>query len=293
VLELRGFSVPMPMPMPMPMPTAAGPSAPRTVGWNGAVVMVTGASRGIGRAVAVAAAAQGARIGLVARDDTALRRVLDEIGGRGVVAVADVASRPQCEAAVAQVEAALGPIDIVVCNAGVGRYGAFFETDPDDFERLFAVNVLGTLYVLRAVLPSMVERRRGHVVVVGSVAGRMGAPFEALYSGTKFAQVGVAEALAVELSAFGIGVSIVNPGVVDTDFFEARGHGYDRDFPKLVPPDKVARALVRAVERGRLETFVPGWLQIAGALRQLVPPLYRWGTRRSFKRELAALEGGR
>lgn len=264
-----------------------------TAGWKGAVAMVTGASSGIGRAVAKAAAHRGARIGLVARHEPALSLVLDEIGGQGTVAVADVASRQQAEGAVAQVEAALGPIDIVVANAGVGLYGAFVDSDPEDFERLLGVNVLGTLYVLRAALPSMVERRRGHVVVVASVAGRMAAPFEAVYSATKFAQVGLAEALAVELSAFGIGVSVVNPGVVDTGFFEARGHGYDRTFPKLISPEKVAQTVIEAVDRDHRETFVPGWLRSAMVVRQVVPPLYGSGTRRSFKSELAALERSR
>jgi short-subunit dehydrogenase len=264
-----------------------------TLGWDGAVALVTGASRGIGRAVAEMAAARGARVGLVARNETELRLVLDKIGGRGVVAVADVASRTQTERAVAEVEAALGAIDIVVANAGVGLYGAFVDAKPDDFERLLAVNVLGTMYVLRSIVPSMAERRRGHVVVIGSIAGRIGAPFEAVYSATKFAQEGLVEALAIELSAFDIGVSIVNPGVVDSDFFEARGHVYDRTFPRLIRSEKIARAVVRSVERGRHEAFVPGWMRAATVVRHLAPPLYRSGTRRSFKGEVETLERSR
>jgi short-subunit dehydrogenase len=264
-----------------------------TVGWDGSVALVTGASRGIGRAVAKNAAARGARVGIVARHEAQLRLVLDEIGGRGMVAVADVASREQVERAAAQVEAGLGPVDIVVANAGVGLYGAFVDTDPEDFQRLVSVNVLGTLYVVHAVLQSMVARRRGHVVVIGSIAGRIGTPFEALYSATKFAQVGFAEALAVELSPFGIGVSLVNPGVVDTEFFAARGHRYDRSFPKMISPDKVADAVIRALDEGRPEQFVPGWLQPATVVRHMVPALYGWGTRRSFEHELAALDRSR
>src|SRR5581483_12045041 len=106
--------------------------------------------------------------------------------------------RDDAAAAVKEVTAQLGPIDIVVANAGIGLYGPFLETDPDDFARLLGVNVLGTMYVIRAALESMSQRRRGHVVIVGSVAGRMGTPFEAVYSASKFAQVGLAEALAVE-----------------------------------------------------------------------------------------------
>jgi short-subunit dehydrogenase len=127
----------------------------------------------------------------------------------------------------------------------------------------------------------MVERRRGHVAVVASIAGRMGAPLEALYSATKFAQVGLAEALEVELAPHGIGVSVVHPGPVATDFFAARGHPYDRRFPRPVSPERVAAEVVDAVERGRAERFVPRWLRQALVSRVLVPPLYRWGARRA------------
>ena len=257
--------------------------------WEGSVVLVTGASRGIGRAVARAVSGAGARVGLVARSEPDLRAVLDEIGGRGSVAPADVSSWDEARAAVAAVERDLGPIDVVVANAGVGQYGPFVDVEPAEFERLFGVNVLGTMYVLRAALPAMIERRRGHVVIVGSVAGRMGSPFEAVYSATKFAQVGLAEALAVEVSAFGIGVSLVNPGPVATGFFETRGHSYDRSFPRKLSPERVARAVMRAVERKRFEQLVPRWFRPALVVRHLVPPLYESGTRRSFKEELSRL----
>ncbi|MCI3949849.1 MAG: Estradiol 17-beta-dehydrogenase, partial [Acidimicrobiales bacterium] len=162
------------------------------------MALVTGASRGIGREVARQAVERGARVGLVARSAADLDEVLSLVGGRGVAVTADVADADQVTHAVRQVEAALGPVDVVVANAGIGAFGPFAETDPAEIERLTRVNWLGTAYVIRAVLPGMVERRRGHVAVVASIAGRMGAPLEALYSATKFAQVGLAEALEVE-----------------------------------------------------------------------------------------------
>jgi short-subunit dehydrogenase len=261
--------------------------------WDGSVALVTGASRGIGRAVARAAAAKGARVGLVARSEADLAQVLEEIGGRGSFAVADVGEPEQVEAAVRRVEADLGPVDVVVANAGIGLYGAFVEVPFAHMDRLVRVNLLGTMYVLRAVLPGMVARRRGHAVVVASIAGRLGAPFEAVYSATKFAQVGLTEALAVELSAFGVGVSMVNPGPVDTAFFEARGHRYERTFPRPVTAERVAEAVMSAVERRRLEQFVPRWLGQTAVVRHVLPPLYRSGVRRSFRHELAALEASR
>jgi short-subunit dehydrogenase len=250
-------------------------------------VAVTGASRGIGRAVAQRAWAHGARVGLIARDAGDLELVRRSLGGDAVVAPADIADRAQIEAALDTVEAALGPIDILVANAGIGAYGPFADLDVDAIERLVQVNLLGTMYPIKAVLPGMIERRRGHIAIVASVAGRFGSPFEAAYAATKFAQVGLGEALSVELSAHDVGVSVINPGVVDTSFFEARGHPYARDFPKLITPEQVADAVIGAVERDRLETFVPRWFAAAVAIRHLVPRLYAWGTRRSFGAELA------
>lgn len=248
---------------------------------DGAVALVTGASRGIGRAVAQQAAERGARVGLVSRSAPELEEVLSSIGGRGAAVPADVADATQVADAVRRVEEALGPVDVAVANAGIGAYGPFVATEPDEIERLTRVNWLGTAHLVRAVLPGMVARRRGHVAIVASVAGRMGAPLEALYSATKFAQVGLAEALEVELAPYGIGVSMVNPGPVATEFFAARGHAYDRRFPRPLSPERVAAAVVEAVEHGQAERFLPRWFRPALVTRVLAPPLYRWGARRA------------
>jgi short-subunit dehydrogenase len=133
----------------------------------------------------------------------------------------------------------------------------------------------------------MITRRRGHIVTIGSIAGRIGSPFEALYSATKFAGVGLTEALAVEVESYGIAVSIVNPGPVETDFGNARGHPYDRSSPKPVSAGAVASVVVDAIEHERHEVYVPTWLRPAVATRHVLPPLFRWGTARSFQRELA------
>jgi short-subunit dehydrogenase len=258
------------------------------VQWGGATTIVTGASRGIGRAVAEAADHRGARVGVIARSEGDLREVVAGLGDTARYAVADVADPEALAAAIAGLEAELGPTDVMVANAGIGAYGAFADLDAEEAERLVRVNVLGTVHALRAVVPGMVRRRRGHLVTIGSIAGRIGSPFEAIYSATKFAGVGLTEALAVELEPYGVGVSLVNPGPVATGFGAARGHPYDRARPRPVPAADVARAVVRAVEGGRAESYVPPSFRPAVAIRHLVPPLFRWGTRRSFTRELAA-----
>ena len=251
-------------------------------------VVVTGASRGIGAAVAIAAAAKGARVGVIARSATDLDSVVTRLQGRGAAAVADVSDASAVTAALETLAAELGPIDVLVANAGIGAYGPFADIASDEIERLVAVNVLGTIHAIRSVLPGMIARRQGHIVTIGSIAGRIGSPFEALYSATKFAGVGLTEALAVEVEPYGIGVSIVNPGPVETNFGEARGHPYDRERPKPVSAEVVADAVVAAIERNKREVYVPRSFGAAVAIRHLVPGLLRWGTRRSFRKELAA-----
>lgn len=255
---------------------------------RGAVVAITGASRGIGAAVAEASAARGARVGLIARTTEDLDGVLGRLGTDGVAASADVADRASTIDALARVEAELGPIDVLVANAGIGAYGPFADISYEELEHVVAVNVLGTMYAIRAVLPGMIERRRGHVVTVGSIAGRIGSPFEAAYAATKFAGVGLTEALAVEVAPYGVAVSLVNPGVVDTDFGEARGHPYDRERPKPISAAAVADTVVAAIERGAAEVYVPRSFRGAVVTRHLLPPLFRWGTARSFRGELRA-----
>jgi short-subunit dehydrogenase len=261
---------------------------PGRVGWSGSTVIITGASRGIGAATARAAAAQGARVGLLARAEGDLQEVLASIGGQGAYVVADVVDGPAVALAIGRLEAQLGPTDILVANAGIGQYGAFADVTAEEAERVITVNVLGQIHAMRAVVPGMIERRRGHLVSMGSIAGRIGTPFESVYAASKFANVGLAEALVTELAPYGIGVSIINPGPVATDFGEARGHVYDRPRPKPVPAEQVADAVIKAVEGRSLERYVPARLRPAVPVRHLLPRLFRWGTAKSMSRELAA-----
>jgi short-subunit dehydrogenase len=246
-------------------------------------VAITGAGRGIGRGVALAAAKRGARLALVARSRDELDAVLREAGGRGSVATADVGDRAAVTAALDTLVRDVGPVDILVANAGIGAYGPYASIDLDLVDQLVRVNLLGTMYAVRAVLPGMIERGRGHVVVIGSIAGRIGAPFEAAYSATKAGQIALAEAIATEVAEAGVGVSLVNPGPVQTGFFDARGHAYEGDFPKPVPVETVVDAVMRAVDDDRMEQTVPRWLRQAVVLRHAVPPLLKWGTRRRFR----------
>jgi short-subunit dehydrogenase len=254
--------------------------------WDGAVAVVTGASRGIGREVARRAAKKGARVGLVARSRADLDAVLAEIGGRGAVATADVADRQATEEALAQLARELGPVDILVNNAGIGAWGRVVDTPVEEFERLIRVNYFSAVYATKAVLPSMLERRRGHIVNLASIAGRIGAPLEAAYSGSKFAMVGFTEALAFEVGPHGIGVSMVNPGPVETEFFDTRGHAYEGTYPKPVSAGRVAHSVIEVVEHNGLERIIPRSLRPAVVVRHMLPPLYRRGTARVLAGQL-------
>jgi 3-oxoacyl-[acyl-carrier protein] reductase len=254
--------------------------------WNGAVAVVTGGSRGIGREVAKLASSKGARLGLVARSGPDLEAVLEEIGGRGAVATADVADQQATEQALAQLTAELGPVDILVNNAGIGSYGRVNDLPVDEFERVMRVNYFSAVYATKAVLPSMLDRRHGHIVNVASIAGRIGAPMEAAYSASKFAMVGFTEALAFEVRPMGIGVSMVNPGPVETDFFDIRGHAYEGSYPRPVTAKRVADSVIEVVESDGLERVIPRALRPAVVFRHMAPPIYRRGTARVMAKQL-------
>ncbi|MHB1504018.1 MAG: SDR family NAD(P)-dependent oxidoreductase [Acidimicrobiales bacterium] len=265
------------------------------VDWAATTAVVTGASRGIGRAVVQAFTERGVSVGAIARceEDLVALRGANAGQGRVEVASADVSVRAEVEAAVDSLRDRLGPISVLVNNAGVGLYGPVARLDPDEAECLMRVNYLGTVYSTLAVLPGMLGCRCGSIINVASIAGRIGTPLEAAYSASKFAVVGFTEALMLEAAPFGVKVSVIDPGPVDTGFFAARGHPYQRRYPRPVPPEQVAAAVIAALEHPRVETTVPVALRFAVRLRHLMPRVFLSATRRAFRTELAGLGADR
>ena len=192
---------------------------------EGRVALITGASGGIGAAVARRLAAEGVRLGLASRSG-------DDLGIEGAVAApCDVRDPSALETLVAETVERFGGLDILVANAGVGSYGPFLELPPDQLEEMIDVNVKGTLYAVRAALPHIVRSEAGEIVTVASEAGRRGLPLEAVYCASKFAQVGFTRALDHELREQGVRCTNVCPGGVATDF--AMGRGRTPDMPAL------------------------------------------------------------
>ncbi len=239
---------------------------------RGSTALVTGATAGIGRATAVALARAGARVIATGRDLQALAAIRDATGGTAVAAdLADPADIERLAAALGESE----PVEILVNNAGIGWEGPFAAMPPDKIDDLVAVNLLGATRLTRALLPSMLERRRGHIVNVASIAGHVGVRDEALYAATKAALLTFSEGLRYEIQESGVRVTAVSPGVVDTEFFARRGSPFRRRRPRPIPPERVAQAIVHAIERNRDEVVVPAWLRLPIWLHGVWPGLYR------------------
>ena len=212
----------------------------------GKVALVTGASRGIGAAVARALSAEGVLLALASRSG-------DDFGLDGAVARPCDVRRPEdLEALAAEAVERFGGIDILVANAGVGAYGPFLDLPADQLEEMIDVNVKGTLYAVRAALPHLLESDAADIVTLASEAGRRGLPLEAVYCASKFAQVGFTRALDHELREQGVRCSNVCPGGVATDF--AMGRGRTPDMPALagmMTPENVAEVVLFVISRPR------------------------------------------
>ena len=246
--------------------------------------MLTGASSGIGRATATAVARRGGTVHLLARREWLLDEVRREIcaqGGTAYSHVVDVCDEAALQAIARRVHDQSGAIDVLINNAGVGPLKSFMDTSNEDWDWTFQTNLKAIVFGVRAFLPHMLERGRGTIVNVASLAGLIGNPLAA-YSASKFAVVGLSESLLIEYGARGINVVVVCPGVVDTEIAEAAAR-VGRSDPTInarmrefmgrfgVAPSQVAEDIVRAVEKPRFLVLSPRHASVLRRLHRMFP----------------------
>ncbi|ATP58089.1 3-ketoacyl-ACP reductase [Pedobacter ginsengisoli] len=187
---------------------------------KGKNAIITGAGKGIGKAMAIALAQEGVNIGLLARTASDLKTLAGELKGYGVktaIATVDVSDIDNVNAAVAQVKSELGVIDILINNAGTASFGPFLELEPSRWEEIVKVNLFGAYYTTRAVLPEMIARKTGDIINISSTAGKNGAAVTSAYSASKFGLIGMSESLMQEVRKHNIRVSTLLPSTVATD----------------------------------------------------------------------------
>jgi len=243
------------------------------------VALVTGASRGIGRATALALARAGAHLVLVARRSTPLGQVAAEVRALGREALplsADVAEEEQARDAVRRAIAHFGRLDILVANAGAYIRSPIRDLKVETLRQSLAVNFYGSVYPVLEALPHMLERGSGHIVLVTSMDGKKGIPPDAPYVAAKFALGGFGDVLRQELHGTGVGVSILFPGRVDTPMIA------DLEVPWIsakIPPEAVARAILQAIRRNRAEVIVPFQARLLYWVQCCAPKLADWVVR--------------
>ena len=245
--------------------------------------ILTGASRGLGTHLARALAREGVNLALAARSSDPLGEVRDEAESLGVRAVSiptDLSEKREVENLAEAAERHLGPVDILVNNAGVQLSAPYEEYPPDGIERAVQVNLLAPLLLTRAVLPGMLQRGRGHVVNMSSLAGKIGLPYSAPYGATKAALVMFTHSLRMELASTPVGAFVVCPGFVTEDGMYARTRDRVGSAPTLLRPTtprKVTRAVLRAIRRNVAEQLVnPIPPRPLSVLREIIPGSTPW-----------------
>lgn len=247
----------------------------------GKVVAITGGARGIGEATARALARKGAKVAIGDLDVELAQKTAASLGGEAIALDLDVTRRDSFASFISQVEERLGPIDVLVNNAGIMPLGPFAEEDDATARRMIDINVHGVIYGMKLVLPAMTRRGSGHIVNLASQAGKAGFPGGATYCATKHAVVGLSEAVRAELRGTGVEVSCVMPAVVNTELgsglVEARA-------VRVSEPSDVADAIVDALEFPKFDVLVP---RIGGGIHKLINLLPRAG-REAIARALKA-----
>jgi 3-oxoacyl-[acyl-carrier protein] reductase len=220
---------------------------------KGKVALVTGAGKGIGRAIAMALANEGVNVGLIARttkDLEAVAKELSAIGVQSALATADISDINEVNLAVASIQSQLGNIDILINNAGIGTFGKFLELSPEVWENHIKVNLFGVYYTTRAVLPQMIERKLGDIVNISSTAGLKGAAITSAYSASKFAVMGLTDSLMQEVRKYNIRVTAMTPSTVVTEL-AVSANLINNNEDRLMHPEDFAELIIAQLKLNR------------------------------------------
>ncbi|MCC6421949.1 MAG: SDR family NAD(P)-dependent oxidoreductase [Phycisphaerales bacterium] len=254
---------------------------------NGMVAIITGASAGIGRALADQLSAAGAKLVLAARREDRLHQLNEQLGGRHLVVATDVSDPEQCQRLIQRAAEHFGRIDTLICNAGYGLPKPVAQMSLQEFQAIFQTNLFGTIDCIRPAVPMMSKQElrdgfRGQIVIISSAAGRRGLPWFGAYSATKAAQLSIAESLRIELQPVKIAVTSVHPIGTDTDFFTTA----EKLSGATIPPrsaverhqsaETVAKAIIRGIRRPIPEIWPMRVVRILVAMGILMPRLTDW-----------------
>lgn len=235
---------------------------------TGQVVAITGGARGIGRATAAALIAQGARVAIGDIEASLAETTAQELGAGTIGLPLDVTDRASFDAFLQEVETRLGPLDVLINNAGIMPIGPFVEETDATARRMVDINLHGVIFGSKLALERFLPRRRGHIVQIASIAGKAGAADGATYCATKHAVVGLSESIRQELRGSGIDISVVMPIGVNTELYSGlppiRGL-------KTPEPEDVAAAIVEALQTGRFDVFVPKSMAGIARFNALLP----------------------
>jgi len=256
-------------------------------------ILITGAASGIGRALAIEFAAQGANIIMADIDEEGMKNTAAEVRAKGVKTIsikADVTRPGDLDKLAQTAVEETGGLDILVNNAGIGMVSEMKNTLWEEWEKILAVNLHAPIQLTLRLLPHMIKKGRGHIVNIASMAGLMGIPGMAQYSVTKFGLVGLSEALRTELHSYGIKVTAVCPGIVRTPILQtSRIKGFDEEMRTPPPgmsisPERAARAIVKGVKRNKAKVITSALPKLIYALKIIAPGLVGLAGRKAYSR---------